>query len=349
MKSVLHWLKTSLKKSILSYPKVYREYWFLKANVRYLRRTFFDRNEWMNILKEPPILVGFNTIGICDADCCYCAYRFHKPDGIMDMEIYEKGVRDFSDMGGGAVGLSPLTGEPLLDPHFSKRIEFASRFDNITLITFDTNGILLKKEDIREKLLRLSSKVLIHMNISIPGFEKEMFERVYNVKWDAAILHGIKHLLKANRELEKPMHINLALQPDKRGVLSEHNFRTHILPYIDEKHDVVVGKLRDNWCGQIEQHHLTGDMTLKRQLQIKNIPCEILLDRHVDILVNGDVRMCGCRFGKEGKHDELVIGNITKESLSHVWFGDGPRKLCEDFFTADTPAPCRECSMYLPY
>ena len=349
MRSLLQSFKSRIKKSIMFKPKLYREYWFLKSNVRYMRRTLRGRNEWRNILKEPPILVGFNTTGMCDANCCYCAYKFHKHDGIMDMKIYEKGVRDFSDMGGGTIGLSPLTGEPLIDPHFSERIEFATQFSNIVKITFDTNGIMLRKEVIREELIRFSSKIQIHMNISLPAFEKEMFERVFNVKWDEAILDGIKHLLKTNQELGQPMHINLSFQPDRGGILREHNFRTHILPYIDEEHIVMVGELRDNWCGQIQQHHLTGDMTLKRQLRFKNIPCEVLLDRHVDILVNGDVRMCGCRFGKEGKHDDLVIGNIKEKSLSEIWFGDGPRKLCESYLTSGIPTPCRECSMYIPY
>ena len=131
MRGFLQSLKSRLKNSIMLSPKLYREYWFFKSNVRYIRRSLVGRNEWKNILKEPPMLAGFNTIGRCNANCCYCAYMFHEPDGIMDMQIYEKGVRDFSDMGGGAIGLSPVTGEPLLDPYLSERIEFASQFNNI--------------------------------------------------------------------------------------------------------------------------------------------------------------------------------------------------------------------------
>jgi MoaA/NifB/PqqE/SkfB family radical SAM enzyme len=349
MRSRLQLLKAGIKKSIRSNPKLYREYWYLKSNARYVKRAFSGRSDWKDILAQPPILVGFNTTGVCNADCCYCAYKFHTPDGVMDMEIYEKGVRDFSEMGGGAIGLSPLTGEPLLDPHFSERIDFASQFDNIWEITFDTNGILLGKEMVREKIIRLSSRMKLRMNISLPGLEKEMFEKVYNVKWDDAVLHGVAELLRANREFGKPMSITLAFQPDAGGVLREYNFRSYILPYIDND-DIVSGcELRDNWCGQIEKHHLTGKMTLKRQLKSNNIPCEVLLDRHVDILVNGDVRMCGCRFGKEGKYDDLVVGNIREKSLSEIWYGEGPRRLCERFLESNTPTPCRECSMYLPY
>ena len=327
-------------------PVIYRESCFLIDNFRYVKRKIFHPNEWRNRIREPLELLGFNVTDVCNANCCYCAYKFDKPEGVMEMQIYKKGIQEFSKMGGGMVGLGPITGEPLLDPHLTERIEFATQFKNIKGISFYTNGILLKKEKIRRDLIQLSSKIRININISLPGFEKEMFERVYNVKWDEAILHGIKNLLQENEEA----FINLGLQPDRGGVLKERNFRTYILPYIDKKNISLPGsRIRDNWCGQIKEDHLTGDMVLRKALKIKNIPCKVLLDRHIDILVNGDVRMCGCRYGKEGKHDELVIGNIKEKSLSEIWFGSEPKKICENFLKSEVPTPCQECLMYCPY
>lgn len=349
MKNALQSVKMRIESSNLYHPKIFREYCFLRDNFRYVKRTIFHPNEWRDILREPLELAGFNVTDVCNANCCYCAYKFDKPKGVMEMQVYKKGVREFSEMGGGVVGLGPLTGEPLLDPYLTERIKFASQFKNIKGILFDTNGILLKKEKIRRGLIQLSSKIKIHINISLPSFEKEMFERVYNVKWDEAILHGINDLLKANRRLKKPLAITLYLQPDRGGVLKERNFRTYILPYIDKKNMGLSSRLRDNWCGQIKEDDLTGDMTLQRPLKFKNIPCKILLDRHIDILLNGDVRMCGCRYGKGGKYDELVIGNIKEKSLSEIWFGSEPKKICEQFLKSEVPTPCQECFMYCPY
>lgn len=349
MKPHLHTVKTGVKNSRLFSPKLYREYCYIRSNVKYAKRLIIGRDEWENVLDEPPVLAGFNAATICNAKCCYCASRFNEHGGIMGMRIYEKGVSEFSEMGGGTIGFSPLTGEPLLDPLLSERIEFASRFDNITDVLFDTNGIMLKDEKTRQNLIRHGSEIHIHMNISIPGFGREMFERVCNVPWDESILYGIRDLLKANLELGDPLDINFFLQPDGGGVLREHNFRTFILPYTTPEHIMLYGRLRDNWCGQIEQHDLTGDMELRRRLKFRNIPCEFLLDGHVDILVNGDVRMCGCRYGRGGGHDELVIGNIMERKLSEIWFGAKPRELCERFIASDVPTPCRECSLYFPY
>ena len=68
-----------------------------------------------------------------------------------------------------------------------------------------------------------------------------------------------------------------------------------------------------------------------------------------NILVNGDVRICGCRYGKERKHDELVIGNIKEKSLSEIWFGSEPTTICERFLRGELPLPCQKCFMYVPY
>jgi radical SAM protein with 4Fe4S-binding SPASM domain len=348
MNGRLRHLKTRIKDSRFYDPRIVREYYFLRDHARYLWRALAHRNRWRRILDDRFTLLGFDITDVCNSRCCYCAYWFTKPKGFMEMSLYEKGVREFSEMGGGTIGFSLLTGEPLLDPLLMKRIEFAARFDNITDVTFDTNGILLQKADIREALLELSSKIRITINISLPGFDKAMFERVYGVPWNDAILHGVSDLLQRNRTLSAPLVITLALQPDGGGILSERNYLTYIAPYIDPDHVLLDSRVRDNWCGLITESHLTGDMVLRRKSLLHGIPCGYLLDRHLDILMNGDVRLCGCRYGAEGKYDELVIGNINEKSLSEIWSGSEMRRLCERFPSSDAPKVCRDCSIYTP-
>src|SRR5262245_8894760 len=252
MQNPIRALKNQLHTTTLIPPKVHRDYWYLKGNWRYLKRAVRPRDGWKEIFKDRPTMVGFNITASCDAKCCYCAYVLHKPEGVMDMAIFEKGVREYDAMGGGMVGLSPVTGEPLVDPHFAERVELASRFRNITMVHFDTNGMLLKKERIRETLFRLSSLIPIRINISLPGFDKEMFERVYRVPWDDAILTGISDLVKTNHERGKPLQISFVFQPDRLGVLKEPNFQKYIRPHIDQTDIVMVGLIRDNWGGQIK-------------------------------------------------------------------------------------------------
>ena len=111
-----------------SYPKAVKEVLFLMGMGRYWRRKAGDTNDWKDMLKRPPVSLGLNVTDVCNAKCVYCAYRFHKPEGVMDMAVYEKAVRDYAELGGGVLGLSNMTGDPLLDPHLVERIEFAAQF-----------------------------------------------------------------------------------------------------------------------------------------------------------------------------------------------------------------------------
>ncbi len=327
-----------------------REFIFLDRNISYFKSRVFNRHKIQDVLKEPPSFLGLNTTGYCNARCCYCAYPMHKPDGIMEMAIYEKAVTDFSSKGGGLIGLSTLTGEPLLDPYLIPRIEFAANLDNIVGIHIVTNGILFQREDIVVNLIRLASDIDISIGISIPGFEREMFERVYRVASYDKVLMGISSLLKANQENNNIMQIVVSFEPDRAGVRKDQDFIKMILPYTN-KANISGGfvLLRDDWCGQVSKEQLTGDMLLHKPLKFKNYPCYQILKGDIDILVNGDVRVCGCRYGIKGKYDCLVIGNIMQASLSDIWFGDARAEICNQFIKGEVPEPCQVCTMYEPY
>jgi MoaA/NifB/PqqE/SkfB family radical SAM enzyme len=334
-----------------SYPKAVKEVLFLMGMGRYWRRKAGEVNEWRDMLKRPPVSLGLNVTDVCNAKCVYCAYRFHKPEGVMDMAVYEKAVRDYAQLGGGVLGLSNMTGDPLLDPHLAQRIEFAAQFKNISYIFFSTNGIGFKNKEIIDELFRLSSAKPIKIDISLPGFEKKMFERVYDVGDYEKVLEGMRYLLETNKTRGLPLDITLRLQPDRGGVFKDPDYIKYIKPYISENNVLCSSRVENNWCGQIKQEHLTGQMVLRRPVpdRFRDVPCRFLTIGNVDILVNGDVRVCGCTYGAEGKHDTLVIGNIMEKSLAEIWFGEGRRKICEQFVKLELPGPCKQCFMYDPY
>jgi len=244
-----------------------------------------------------------------------------------------------------------MTGDPLLDPNLMQRIEFASQFASVKEIFFSSNGIGFKNQKLTDNLIGLSLKIKpkIKIDISLPGFEKNMFERVYGVGGYEDVLQGMTYLLKTNKENNNTLDISLHLQPDRGGILKDPDYFNYIRPHINEEKVLHSSRVENNWCGQIKQEDLTGEMILRRPLKRKDIPCQFLLDGHLDILVNGDVRMCGCTYGGEGKHDSLVIGNINRDSLANIWFGSNPQNICEKFVNSELPSPCQKCFMYGPY
>ncbi len=60
------------------------------------------------------------------------------------------------------------------------------------------------------------------------------------------------------------------------------------------------------------------------------------------------MRACDCRFGKGGKHDALVIGNIKSAGLEEMWRGERLAKLRNSFGKGVAPNVCKECNDYNP-
>jgi len=85
-----------------------REYFFASGLLRYAKRKAFLPSEWRKKLKKAPSLLGLNVTDVCNARCVYCAYRFHKPEGVMDMATYETAICEFAGMGGGVRWVYPI-------------------------------------------------------------------------------------------------------------------------------------------------------------------------------------------------------------------------------------------------
>jgi radical SAM protein with 4Fe4S-binding SPASM domain len=68
---------------------------------------------------------------------------------------------------------------------------------------------------------------------------------------------------------------------------------------------------------------------------------------NVAVLPNGDLRACDCRVGKKGKHDELVIGNINKNSLNELWSDPRVKEIRRGFKSGQNEV-CNNCGAYSP-
>ncbi|GAJ21286.1 unnamed protein product, partial [marine sediment metagenome] len=99
----------------------------------------------------------------------------------------------------------------------------------------------------------------------------------------------------------------------------------------------------DNWGGQITQKDLLGIQQLKIAPKIKKYLCRGLFT--VSLLPNGDLRLCGCRFKKTLK-DELVVGNIRKDSIKKVISSQKYKNILKNFYKGKLPEVCKDCSFY---
>ena len=313
----------------------------LNSVAQYLIKSFsFD--SWKERENLPPDYLSFHLIDNCNANCVFCAKQYISPTGRpMDMDIFKKGLEQYISMGGKRIGFNPLVGEPLLDPYLFERINIVKSYRQIEELFLFTNGILLSKY--AEKLVDSKIDKIV---ISLHGFNESMYRSIYRVNAYDKVIDGLEKLLIYNKRNNSQIDIVLSLKPYKPPfeVLSEPDFQSRVLPYLDEGKIEFVRAL-DRWGGLIEEQ-LLGRLFLADPPPFKNRPCAWLFAPV--ILRDGDIRICECRFGKEVEKDELIIGNINSKPLNEVWFSSVPKKVRRRFVKGDLPTVCKNCTMYIP-
>ena len=288
-------------------------------------------------LSVKPSTLNLSTINTCNARCIFCAYQYlTAPRGIMSDKVFKKAVNDFVDIGGGNIGFTPTVGDALLDPEIIERIKYCRSFSNIKNIGFYTNGIFLSNIDLK----RFLTSGINSISISMGGFDRKSYEKVYGVDRFNEVYKGIVNSYKVNRDLGKPVKISISLRTYKsiNEVMKEPAYKeiNRLVDSIDYQYNF------DSWNGMIRQSDLLGFMKL-RELEQKSEPCSILY-AGLSVFWNGDVTVCGCR--DLNGDSELVLGNIMKSSLIDLWRGEKLKKIRQGFLEGEIPDICKNCSHY---
>ena len=247
------------------------------------------------------------TTNICNAKCAFCAYPRAVENGtlltgVMTLPTFQKIVSEWVKNGGTTMDLTPVVGDPLIDPGLIEKIQFA-RAHGITGITFTTNGILFNHHDLYKKLV--DGKVT-GLYISIGAADEEQYKAIYGVDQYPKVISGLRNLLEYNRQNGEPVHVNIRFRNAQRPseILTAPDFVAHIQPFLSARVVVNFTVDFDNWGGTIRQEELPGIMRLRKPRPEMQIPCVALYSfaiRH-----DGSVRLCGCRM-KASDLDDLVV------------------------------------------
>lgn len=289
----------------------------------------------------------FEITNICNAKCTFCAYRKlsnNRKIGIMSFDIFKKALDDYKKMGGEIISLTPTVGDPLIDPGLLKKIYYAVNDAKIKKVYFYTNGILLYKDDLYKKLI---DSGIHRIDISTQGCDKKLFEKVYGVPLYDQLIKGINALLDYNKQKGEPVSISIDFRSAQKPseVLNSDDFINNIKPFLSKKVGYSFMVDYDNWGGNINQSDLVGVMKLRRKPRFKKTPCFRTFD--ASVLFDGSVRLCACRI-KDTEFDDLIVGNITKNSLQEIYYGEEALKVRKSFTENKCPSTCVDCSLYVP-
>ena len=299
--------------------------------------------------------VYIEVSSICNAKCIFCNYRFgYRAKKQMDIEIFRKLAQECHLLGYKKLNLTSLGGEFFTHPDALSIIKIAKDIGFKHIGTY-TNGILISKFKLNSLLL----SGLDTLRISFPGFNRDEYKLIYGVDKYDDFLNSILMLLESNHKSKKK--INLIFEPRSRSSLKEiyenEIFKNKIEPYLSEFVTIVKPIVRyDSWGGEIKQSELPRGMKLeinpiKSIYPLKKVNlCSRITG--IGILVNGDVRLCNCRYdSKIESSDELIIGNLNQfDSLQSLIVSnyEKTQKIKSDFINGKLPNLCKACTFYSP-
>jgi MoaA/NifB/PqqE/SkfB family radical SAM enzyme len=300
------------------------------------------RNEIVSLAAKKCRMITIELTNICNARCTFCGYQYQeRKRGIMNFELYRNLIDQYSEMGGGHLGLTPTVGEPLLVPDLVERIRYARSKPNIWSIGMYSNMILVEKVGAKE----LVESGLNSLTASTAGFKEKMYERIYRSKEYGKMYSGIIKFCQENKRYGNPVDFQIALRPDipLHSLQKEKDYQ-NILQYVPESR-IGANYYYDNWSGKIKQSNLTGNMQLRfirtiRQLHIS--PCKELFGG-LYVYWDGKVGLCACR-DLDAKY--LVVGDISKNTLEEIWMSGRVASIRREFMTKKRNRLCISCSHY---
>jgi MoaA/NifB/PqqE/SkfB family radical SAM enzyme len=330
---------------------------YAKQIVEDCRTLLRTPTDWGRFAEQTPETLYVETTNVCNADCVFCAYQyqadFRAGTGVIRDEIFEKALRDYAampmgDSGKKEINLTPLVGEPLVDPKIIERTRLAKGMG--FHVVFFSNGILLHRIDL-EALLDTGVESIV---ISTAPFNRESHERIYRTrrKYDD-LVEGVERLLRLRNERSAATEVVILFRADidLKEILQQPDFRQRVFPHLRpeevKKLYAQVGSF-DTWGGQIKQSDLSPGMRIAQPPRLKYRPCQWTF--FLQVMYDGRVRACSCRFtGREqskGEQDGLFVGDIREQSLEEIWRGPALRELRRRFGRGDLPRVCRACTMY---
>lgn len=290
------------------------------------------------VTRRAPLILQVETINVCNSACIFCAYPVMKrKKGVMSMALFEKIVKDYDEMGGRAVSLTPVVGDALLDPHLIDRIHILKAHPAIRQISLTTNCIALHKysdEDVRYLL-----ESLYCIQVSIGGLDAVTYKTMYGVDEFSNVKLALERLIRLRKSVKNGAYLTLAFRTADWKFMSR--FKKELATYKQE--GVFISHMWSyaNYGGLIKSGGKGGLMILDSPLnKLKTCIYPLI---HSAVCWDGTVTACSCT---DLNCTQLKIGHAEEQSLSPILSGERRAGILDSFTAGSPPGICRKCSAY---
>ena len=322
----------------------------------YFRRKVYDSQffdgsvrDLANTLEEWPGALLIDITNRCNAKCVWCPNPDLTNVGAMDMDVYRKIIDDYGSRGG--VLTFGTFGEPLMDKHMKKRIEYLKCYPKIHKIEILTNGFFLN-----ENIVPTIIENGVGVDISLDELDKQTFEDVKKMSFDI-VRDNIVNFLKANSEAATPVPVNIRIKTMKtvEETLEQELFKV-ITSY---DCSVVLNSIDDNiisnWAGKLDKESFIKEyeistnnktqFTHKRFNQTNIAPCAQLWKWMV-VYWDGSVVLCCADM-----FSQAIVGDLKSNSITEVWNGSQMKGHRDQMVNRKRfeVAICQDCDIHLSW
>ena len=346
-----HWVHTSSLVADTVYGAAfYVQHFVRNREYRRISRQHISAEElFAHRQIGPAAYLVTGVTNICNAKCTFCAYpkvvaNKTLQTGVMSFAVFQKAVDEWAALGGQSLDLTPVVGDPLVDPDILEKVDYAVNRAGLKDVYLTTNAILINKNDTYKKLIDLGIAAVF---ISTQGANKAVYEKIYGVKHYDEAMSGIHNLMAYNRAKGEPARIVVRFRNHEKPseIIRSPDFQKNIRPFLSKRVRVNSTVDFDNWGGTIKPEDMTGNMRMRQLPPMLNVPCKNLFNyavRH-----DGRVRLCGCRL-TQNDNDDLVVGNIREQSLMEISRSEEAWAKIKGFYSGVRPQTCVECTFYQP-
>ena len=290
--------------------------------------------------KFRPLALMVETINICNNDCIICPYSIQqRPKQVMSLEVFSKTIKDYIDIGGGDLGLTPMTGEVFLDKFLQARLDLIRSEPAIISVSAVSNASTVQRfSDARlSQLLRGFDRI----TVSVYGLDAEEYEVMTRKPQYERMREGVIRMLAlggAGKVVLALRHLKARAPEEVEAWLSsiaqcagvEKIRHTRTIYYANWGVFDTTKALPFN----AEWVHVRDN---SRQCAMPMVSAQVLSD--------GTVSFCGCMdFNADSS---LVLGNIRDNTLANL-LATEKVYLLWNWAQNGIPEFCKTCTAHLP-
>lgn len=280
-----------------------------------------------------PAVIRIETVNYCNYSCIFCAkQKMTREKKIMSLELFEKIILDYLEMGGGHISLTPQIGEIFLDPLLIARMKIIDKYYkkiSLSITTNAVNSLKYSESDLIEILKRLK-----RVHISLYGLDDKEHQSIVGVDDYKEVIHSVNRIISL---APKKVAIGFRLLKEQSITTLENwiniNFNS-LIPFGFTTEYCTMGGILDDSIA------LPYDARWKSKVDKSDVCISPIFG--LRIFSDGSVSFC-CA-GDPDNSDIFKIGDVNSQKLGDIYHSKKVQIL-----QMNKSINCKKCNYYRPF